>query len=360
MQSQDHLVDARVNRYRQAFDAAKSMATLTQENLVEGLTEKLKDILQRDEVVGLAYRATIIGIDRDQLNALIEKNYNAEKKTLSISGFTQDFLECIRQHLREQDLLATTKSLLPDDLPQLILSAIGDTIKHCIDTQVLLCANFFYCFDEDCATIRAYKKILLAKKRQLSSIDKWGDVDMSPWFNVLREFSSEKLRIGAMEALISSTQSDEAREHFASIFPGGHIGSTLIYIVLSEGSDDEMEEEAEISTGRDYEISLSLKIQNAFPDAVVETTPASRDQGADIIVTTPKLKIAIQAKYYSTPVGNAAVQEVFASKSFYNASDCMVISPMGYTNAAKLLATKTNVFLANDDDYIELLRCLME
>src|SRR5262249_47835641 len=51
----------------------------------------------------------------------------------------------------------------------------------------------------------------------------------------------------------------------------------------------------------------------------VKGTPGSGDQGADLIATKSGKRIVIQAKRYSAPVGNGAVQEVISAKSFYEA-----------------------------------------
>ena len=65
-------------------------------------------------------------------------------------------------------------------------------------------------------------------------------------------------------------------------------------------------------TGREYE-DLCGKILKS-KGWLVKHTPASNDQGADLIASRENLKICIQCKRYSAPVGNKAVQEVIAGK----------------------------------------------
>ena len=48
----------------------------------------------------------------------------------------------------------------------------------------------------------------------------------------------------------------------------------------------------------------------------VRRVGGSNDHGADLILTKRRRKIAVQAKHYAKPVGNTAVQEVFAAKAY--------------------------------------------
>jgi hypothetical protein len=90
---------------------------------------------------------------------------------------------------------------------------------------------------------------------------------------------------------------------------------------------------------------------------VVEHTQLSNDQGADLIIEKNGERIVVQAKHYSTPVGNKAVQEVVASKAFYdNATHAIVITNSTFTPSAIKLAEANAVKLVTGEDisnYIE-------
>ena len=66
-----------------------------------------------------------------------------------------------------------------------------------------------------------------------------------------------------------------------------------------------------------------------------------------------------QFKRYSNPLGNKAVQEIYAGKAFYNGTHAIVVSNAGFTKSAETLAKKTGVILISDieleklEDYIE-------
>ena len=81
------------------------------------------------------------------------------------------------------------------------------------------------------------------------------------------------------------------------------------------------------------------------------TTKKSGDQGVDVIAKKGMITIAIQTKCYpNSVVGNAAVQEVVAGMSLYNAEKAMVITNSTYTASAFELANSNNVELWDKND----------
>lgn len=87
---------------------------------------------------------------------------------------------------------------------------------------------------------------------------------------------------------------------------------------------------------------------------IVELTPKSGDQGVDLIATKENLKVCIQCKRYSKPVGNKAIQEIFTGKQFYSGSHGVLVSNAGFTKSAKSLASKTGIILLSDENLINL------
>ncbi len=74
-------------------------------------------------------------------------------------------------------------------------------------------------------------------------------------------------------------------------------------------------------------------------------TPASGDQGVDIVAEKRGARIVVQCKKYSKPVGNRAVQEVVAAIAHVDAERGVVVAPNGYTRAAERLAASNRVLL---------------
>lgn len=84
----------------------------------------------------------------------------------------------------------------------------------------------------------------------------------------------------------------------------------------------------------------------------------SGDQGADVIATKENSTLVLQCKYYGSPVGNAAVQEVHAARSFYRASHAAVVTNANYTKGGVALADRTNVRLLSAQELMEVARYL--
>ncbi len=66
----------------------------------------------------------------------------------------------------------------------------------------------------------------------------------------------------------------------------------------------------------------------------VHVVGGTNDHGADLIITRRRKKIAVQAKCYAKPVGNAAVQEVYAAKAYYHCDGAWVVTNSTFTQAA--------------------------
>jgi restriction system protein len=79
-------------------------------------------------------------------------------------------------------------------------------------------------------------------------------------------------------------------------------------------------------------------------------TQASADQGIDVIASKGSLKIGLQCKLYSFPVGNKAVQEAHAGMSYYGLNRAAVISNADFTSSAQQLAEATGVILLSPHD----------
>lgn len=79
----------------------------------------------------------------------------------------------------------------------------------------------------------------------------------------------------------------------------------------------------------------------------VRLTPGSNDHGADLILRRGRKRIAVQAKCYAKPVGNAAVQEAFAAQAFYECSDAWVVTNSTFTPAAREQAAPCKVRLVD-------------
>jgi restriction endonuclease Mrr len=82
----------------------------------------------------------------------------------------------------------------------------------------------------------------------------------------------------------------------------------------------------------------------------VQTTPATGDQGVDLLLTIDDCKVAVQLKRYTPPVGNAAVQQAFTGMIYYKAKEAWVITTSSFTKGARDLAKGTGVRLIDGNE----------
>lgn len=92
--------------------------------------------------------------------------------------------------------------------------------------------------------------------------------------------------------------------------------------------------------------------ENGYED--VRGTPATGDQGADLIAKKDGKTIIIQAKRYQGSVGNKSIQEVIAAVSFYDGDEGWVVTNSTFTPSAKALAQKSNTKLIDGELLIKI------
>jgi restriction endonuclease Mrr len=102
-------------------------------------------------------------------------------------------------------------------------------------------------------------------------------------------------------------------------------------------------------SGTEFETYLAKLLKEAGFESVVGT-PASGDQGADLIARRNGRVIAIQAKGYRGTVGNGAVQEIVGALRFYGADEGWVITNSTFTASARALAQANNIRLIDGND----------
>ena len=114
-----------------------------------------------------------------------------------------------------------------------------------------------------------------------------------------------------------------------------------------------------VNNGYDFEEYVA----NLFKElgyTLIEVTKKSGDQGADIVLQKENKKYVIQTKFYSSPVGNKAVQEIVASLSLYKAQYGIVVTNNSFTNSAIELATANNIQLIDGNELNNLKKKILE
>ena len=114
----------------------------------------------------------------------------------------------------------------------------------------------------------------------------------------------------------------------------------------------------DLLTGVEFENFLCLLFEK--DGYMCQKTKATGDQGIDIIATKEDSVVAIQAKRYSSAVGNHAIMEAVAGKNYYKADICMVITNNIFTSAAIELARANNVILWDRAELLNRMKSLEE
>jgi restriction system protein len=77
----------------------------------------------------------------------------------------------------------------------------------------------------------------------------------------------------------------------------------------------------------------------------VQHVGMSHDFGADLVLTSPRQRIVVQAKRYAGNVGIGAVQEALGAVHYYRGTRGMVVASGGFTESARELAARSGVEL---------------
>lgn len=106
-------------------------------------------------------------------------------------------------------------------------------------------------------------------------------------------------------------------------------------------------DDIDLMNGTEFEKFVALLFKKMGYSSQV--TKQSGDQGIDVIAIKNNTQIGIQAKCYSNTIGNAAIQEAVAGKSYYDCDKVVVVTNNYFTTAAIELAQANNVILWNRD-----------
>lgn len=180
-----------------------------------------------------------------------------------------------------------------------------------------------------------FREVLLRKYRQLVYIDEYETVENSRFIAELKRFAMKRL----------------------PDFDNDLVVSSVLLLVQSwldvEKNSGHVCDFDPLMSPRDYERYCSSIL--SATGWSTQLTPASGDQGADIICEGGGIRMVVQCKLYSSPVGNGAVQEVIAAKQFEFADEAVVVSNSEFTRSAKALANVSGVLLLNHEQLNTLL-----
>ncbi|MDR6600225.1 hypothetical protein J2732_001208 [Achromobacter deleyi] len=188
--------------------------------------------------------------------------------------------------------------------------------------------------------ILKHKRVLQRKRRQGRFQDEYGIWNEEKWHRDLRHFVTKVLPYE-----MDPDDLDQLGD-----------AASLVVAYL-----DELEDDADISDevdlrGKDSPQSQGHAFEHSCAQILREqgwrarVTTASGDQGVDIEAEREGYRVVVQCKFYSSTVGNGAVQEIAAGRLHYQADLGIVVSRTSFTPAARQLAQTTGVVLVDYDD----------
>ena len=197
------------------------------------------------------------------------------------------------------------------------------------------------------STVEKYARTLAIRRSQLirkGDYDRW---DFDPWFKHIDEFIENVVKRDARAIGIDTSNVTQDS-------PVWHAIHSLIDEAIDQYEDSNPPHgDIDIVTdGASYESYVKRVLEHEAWD--VQMTPASGDQGVDLIARMADMSVAIQCKFYSVPVGNKAVQEAVAGRVFYRCKYAAVVSNQSYTVSAKALAKTARVALLHHDELKDL------
>lgn len=195
-------------------------------------------------------------------------------------------------------------------------------------------------------TTREHIKALRARINQSRISDAYGNEDTSKAHEEIAYFITNVIFREYKAAGYDPTVYANTPEKIEAIF---RRVMNLLIEYIKQAPDFGIDE---VRTGVEYELFCKNILE--ANDWKVETTPVTGDQGADLVATYSDKRVVIQCKFYSSPVGNKAVQEAYAAKGFQQSDFAIVVSNADYTASARQLASTNDVFLLHHDQLVDL------
>lgn len=181
-------------------------------------------------------------------------------------------------------------------------------------------------------------EVLVRKRRQLVYVDDYGDECFDRWEREVNRYIDKRF----MDPSDEPIEGDELRRlEYATAVEK----SVQAY---SNTHPNKLPDLDEVTDPLEYERQVAHTLDKLGWEA--RTTVATGDQGADIIASKDGIRLVIQCKLYSQPIGNSAVQEAFAAKQHQKADLAAVVTNTGFTKSARQLANTTGVFLLHHEE----------
>lgn len=188
------------------------------------------------------------------------------------------------------------------------------------------------------AKIEQQMSNLVRRRSQLVWNDAYGKPQLEKWIKEIDYFITHHIR----PSLTQRERLMLGREHviIANLIDARVESEIKAKPVCKAFSDD--------MTPVEFEIFCAEELRNTGWN--VRVTKKSHDQGVDVVAEKDGMRVVIQCKLYSQPVGNKAVQEVVAAKAYEQAYYGVVVTNNSYTSTAEQLAAINGIRLLHYSD----------
>ncbi|NYT68266.1 restriction endonuclease [Pusillimonas noertemannii] len=194
-------------------------------------------------------------------------------------------------------------------------------------------------------------------------------VDYLPTFKetILREINDSIVNARSLSNAVRAAINRDLKQHQAAfLVPLFERPLSVIIWQMVDQYEDEQKSRTPtggkpqpiVNNGHDYEHAC-CDILAALGWSVVHRGH-SGDQGVDLIGELNGNRVAFQCKFYSSPVGNAAVQEVIAGMTYEGISTGAVITNSSFTIAARQLANTAEVVLLHHDQLADFTALVLD
>jgi restriction system protein len=183
------------------------------------------------------------------------------------------------------------------------------------------------------AALQAHEEVLVRKQAQLQQRDAYGNLQDARWVKEIDQFlvSTVLPGLGSLERTAFTSR----RAKLNALVKARIDDVSVEKPAFREFSDDH--------NHTHFELFCAEELKQSGWD--VRVTKGSRDQGVDVVAQKSGLRLVVQCKLYSRPVGNKAVQEVVAARAHEGAQAAAVVTNNEYTQPARELAATNGVLL---------------
>ena len=193
--------------------------------------------------------------------------------------------------------------------------------------------------------IREHLRTLTTKEHQLVIKDDYGNYTFSAFYPEIEYFFENIFKVKIFDQGIDLSKTPIDFDRFLFYFND-------IFNKLSAEYLDEESSYDDLFTPLEFELFCANMLSELGWNA--RATKGSGDQGVDVIAEKEDLKLVLQCKKYSSPVGNKAVQEIYAGQKHELADFAAVVTNSTYTKSAKQLASTCGVFLLHFDELSDI------